>query len=230
LSTPFCGRGFVGLPGDPFGDIRPSLDHRRIAGDDLLYYQEYFCLPELPEREAEHDLRAWLTGLLYSLSADAPLPPELDGVDLTALPRDELPGFLRATMCIPRGHGLASMMVQPDKLPAWLPEDALEFYLAELEYSGLTGPLNYYRAFDLDWELLGAHQGRPVSVPSLYIGGDRDVVTIWAQESIARADEVLADHRGSVVIPDSGHWIQQEQPDAVKAELVNFLGGLTRQW
>lgn len=227
LSVPFGGRGLACLPGDPFGDVRPSVTHRDLAGPDLLFYQEYFSLPGgVAAREAEDDLRTWLTGGLYSLSADRPLPPELAGVDLTTLPEDMLREFVRATMCVPRAGTFAGLLEQPEKLPAWLGEDDLDFYLAELEYSGLTAPLNYYRTIELDWEILGRYQGKPVTVPALFIGGDRDVVTIWSQRAIARAREVLSDLRGSVILPNCGHWIMQEQPHAVNEELLAFLRGL----
>ena len=87
----------------------------------------------------------------------------------------------------------------------------------------MTGPLNYYRNVELDWELLAGQQDKPLTVPSLFIGGDRDVATIWGQEAIARAKEVLTDLRGSVILRNCGHWIQQEQPEAVNRELVQFL-------
>lgn len=224
LSVPFGGRGLVALPGDPFGDIRPSVAHRELAGPDHLFYQEYFSLPGgVAEREAERDLRAWLTSVLYSLSADAPLPAELAGVDLTALPPESLPEFTRGAMCIPRSGEFGDILQSPEKLPEWLGEDDLEFYLAELERSGLTGPLNYYRNVELDWELLAGHHGRPITVPSLFIGGDRDVATIWAQEAITRAPEALSDLRGTTIVPNCGHWLQQEQPRTVNAALLDFL-------
>ena len=227
LSVPFGARGLACLPGDPFGAVRPSVAHRELAGHDLLFYQEYFALPGgVAAREAEEDLRAWLTGGLYSLSADRPLPPELAGVDLTTLPEDMLREFVRGAMCVPRGGGFAGLLEQPETLPAWLGEDDLDFYVAELEYSGLNNPLNYYRTSDVDWEILGQYQGKPVTVPALFIGGDRDVVTIWSQEAIARAREQIPDLRGSVIVPNCGHWIMQEQPDAVNKELLTFLQGL----
>jgi pimeloyl-ACP methyl ester carboxylesterase len=65
-----------------------------------------------------------------------------------------------------------------------------------------------------------------VTVPALFIGGDRDIVTIWSQQAIARAKERVPDLRGSVIVPDCGHWIQQEQPHAVNKELLAFLQGL----
>lgn len=205
LSVPFGGRGLMALPGDPFGDIRPSITHRELCGPDSLFYQEYFNLPgHVAERDAETDLRSWLTSVLYSASADSPLP---------------------SNMCMPRS-GIGSQLPLPDKLPSWLREEDLEFYVAELERSGLTGGLNYYRNIDLNWELLAGYQDRPVTVPSLFIGGDRDIATVWGQEAISRASEKLTDLRGTIIVPNCGHWIQQEQPSATNTALLEFLGCL----
>lgn len=227
LSVPFGARGLACLPGNPFGDLRPSVANRQLAGPDLIFYHEYFSLPgDIVAREAERDLRSWLTSALYTLSADRALPPELAGVDLTKLPEDMLRDFVRAVLSVPRSGTFNALLEQPEKLPAWLGEDVIEVCLAELEYSGLTGPLNYYRNSDLDWEILGQYQGKPIEVPALFVGGDRDIVTIWSQEAIARAPEVLLDLRGTIIIPNCGHWIQQEQPLAVNRELLAFLRAL----
>ncbi len=36
----------------------------------------------------------------------------------------------------------------------------------------------------------------------------------------------LTDLRDLVILPDSGHWIQQERPGEVNAALIGFLKGL----
>lgn len=227
ISVPFGGRGLAALPGSPFGELRPRLAHRALAGPDMLFYQDYFALPgEVAAREAEQDLRRWLTAGLYSLSAERPLPPAFDGVDLTALPADTLRAFIQAAMCVPRGATFASLLQYPEVLPAWLSQEDLDLYVEELERGGLVAPLSFYTNADLDWETLGEYEGTPITVPALFIGGDRDVVTIWAQEAIRRASEHVPDLRGSVIVPDCGHWIQQEQPAVVNKELVAFLDGL----
>lgn len=227
LSLPFGGRGFACLPGNPFGEVRPAEAERQLAGPDMVFYQEYYNLPgDVALREIERDVRTWLTSALYTLSADRPLPPELQGVNLTALPQDMLVAFLRGVMCVPRSASFNAALELPDTLPGWIGQDMLDLYVAELEYSGLRGPLNYYRNGDIDWETLGAQSGQPLTVPALYIGGDRDIVTIWSQEALARADEMMTDLRGKVIIPDCGHWIQQEKPEAVNEALLGFLKSL----
>lgn len=227
LSLPFGGRGLACLPGSPFGELRPAEAASQLTGPDLILYSQSFTQSgDVVLREAERDLGSWLLSALYSLSADRPLPAELAGVDLTALPPDALVGFIRAAMCVPRSASFNTTLLLPDALPAWLSQDTLDRSIAELEYSGLVGPLNYYRNAEEDWDALGEFAGRPITVPALFIGGDRDVVTIWAQEAIRRADEVFTDLRGRIIVPDCGHWIQQEKPDAVNAALLTFLSTL----
>ena len=227
LSVPFAARGIVALPGDPFGAQRPSVLERELAGPDHLFYQEYFSLPGgVAEREAEADLARWMTGVLYSFSGSAPLPDSLVGVELTALPDEMIVAILRGAMCVANGAGLESVMQFPQELPAWLTQEDLDHYVDTFARGGLTGPLNYYRCLDADWELLGEHQAATVDVPSLYIGGDRDIVTIWTREARERASEYLTDPRDNVILADCGHWIQQERPQECNAALIRFLDGL----
>lgn len=227
ISMPFGGRGLACLPGNPFGEVRPSIAERKIAGPDLLFYQEYFCLPDNRALlDAERDLPGWLASVFYSLSADPPLPQELIGVDLTQLPEEALKQFVRATMCVPRSGQFDDMLGKPDTLPAWFSQDDLDLWAAELQYSGLAAPLNYYRNADLDWEELGRYEDRTLDVPALFIGGDRDVSTIWSQQTIARASERCTDLRGTLIIKDCGHWTPQEKPETVNEALLTFLQNL----
>lgn len=224
LSLPFGARGIACLPGNPFGEKRPEQAVRELAGPGMMFYHEYFTLPgDVAATEAERDIRSWLTSTLYTLSADRPLPPELAGIDLTTLPDEMVRQLVRAAMAVPQGSALGAVLELPEALPQWLDQASLDFCLAELEYSGLRGPLNYYHNAELDWETLGQHQGTPLTVPALYIGGDRDIVTVWSKEARTRAGEVMTDLRGAVIIPECGHWIMQEQPQATNEALLGFL-------
>jgi pimeloyl-ACP methyl ester carboxylesterase len=225
LSVPYGGRGLVALPGDPFGeDRKPSEDGRQIAGDGLLFYQEYFNLPGAVEKEAEAaGLRKFLSAFYYGASADAPLPDELAGVDLTKLSNEVIVQILRAAMCVPEGGGVLDVLQAPDAVPSFLTEADLDFYVKEFTESGLTGGLNYYRNLDRDWELLEEYQFATIDQPSLFIGGDRDIVTIWSREARDRAPEILTDPRDNVILANCGHWIQQERPQETSEALLRFL-------
>jgi epoxide hydrolase A/B len=39
-------------------------------------------------------------------------------------------------------------------------------------------------------------------------------------------DGWVTDLRANIVVPGAGHWVQQQEPAAVNATLLDFLGGL----
>jgi len=230
LSVTFGGRGLMGLPTSPFGERRPSEVERDLAGDDRLFYQEYFTIaPGNAEREFERDVRGWIGSALYSFSASPPLPPEVAAIDFASLPDEHLVMALRQTpLCFPPGVEMGAAMSPPPDgvLPDWYTQADLDFYAGEFERTGFTAPLNYYRCLDLDWELLAPFEGKPLEVPAIFIGGARDVATMWAGTAIREFPAHAPQARDSVIVADCGHWIQQEKPAEVNAALLDFLAGL----
>jgi pimeloyl-ACP methyl ester carboxylesterase len=228
LSVPFGGRAVVSLPTiSTFGDLRPSVVHRYMAGGDpdVLFYQELFGIPGAVEAEAEENLREWLLGIYYSFSASPPPPSDFAAMDLSK-PEQVLAMTQASPACIRRGRRMRDGFAIPEHMPAWLTDEDIDIFVAELEYTGLSGALNYYRCLDLDWELLAPYEGRPVAVPTLFIGGSRDVATLWGLDALARAGEYLSDLRGAVILDDCGHWVQQEKPTETSEALLRFLAEL----
>ena len=227
--SPWGGRGLMALPGSPFGEGRQSEIERSIAGPDLIFYHEYFAVPGLMEAEFEGDVRGWIVAGLYSMSALPPVPPQLANVDLAALSDEQLVEFIRATpMCLVPGAKMRDRMLAPPPgaLDAVFSSEDIDYYVEAFERSGITPPLNYYRSLELDWELLGAYEGRPLEVPALLIGGDRDIATIWGRTAIRELGAHAPKARPSVVLDNCGHWIQQEHPEKVNALLLEFLSGI----
>ena len=57
----------------------------------------------------------------------------------------------------------------------------------------------------------------------MFLAGERDpVLSLIPVESMRRQ---VKDLREFVLIPGAGHWIQQERPEEVTAELLGFLRG-----
>ena len=118
---------------------------------------------------------------------------------------------------------MADRFSYPDAMPSWLTEEDLDVYAGEFERTGFTGGLNRYRNVDRDWEDLSSFRGRPIEVPALFIGGDRDGPTIWGMRSIERFGETLPRLHRSIILPGCGHWTQQERPAEVNEALLEFL-------
>ena len=205
----------------------PHVTRDLLIGDDRIFYSDYFAQSDgAAAKEAERNLRDWLLASLHSLSAERPLAPEFHGVDLMQLSEDKARSYLRSMMTLPRLGGIEGLISMPDTLPSWLDPAHLDHLVTEFEYTGLQAPMNIYRNFALNYETLSQYHGRPITMPSLFIGGDHDVNTVWGQEAVRRASEHLHDLRGTVIIPNCGHWLQQEAPEAVNKALLDFLASL----
>jgi pimeloyl-ACP methyl ester carboxylesterase len=122
------------------------------------------------------------------------------------------------------GRGFAERFPEPDGLPDWLSQEELDFYTSEFTRTGFTGGLNWYRNFDRNWETTPQLAGAKVEVPSFFVGGALDPVLLMVPPD--RQVEWLSDLRGSVVVDDAGHWVQQEKADEVNTALLGFLRGI----
>ena len=61
-------------------------------------------------------------------------------------------------------------------------------------------------------------------MPVRFISGKSDWGTYQAPGALEKMEtEACADYRGTYLIDGAGHWVQQEQPDAVNALLISFL-------
>ncbi|WP_029888471.1 alpha/beta fold hydrolase [Polycyclovorans algicola] len=218
VSVPFSGRGLVALPGSPFGERSPDELHAELAGPGRDFYQTYFGEKTRVITEIESDVRAWLRGVVYTLSGDAP-PPVLQMIAA----QHSAAAIRDGGLCIPHDGRMIDGLMQPETLPAWFDEADLDFFTHEFERSGFAGPLNYYANLQDSWEFLEGQQHKPLSVPAMFIGGEFDIATAWGREAIEKAGSVMPDYRGNLIVKGSGHWIQQEKPDETNAALIDFL-------
>jgi pimeloyl-ACP methyl ester carboxylesterase len=199
----FTAVALLSVPYTPAGPRRPTEAFAQMGGAEEFYIN-YFQEPGRAEAEAEQDVRSWLLGFYTGASGQ--------GVPNLAT--------------VPPGGRLRDRFVLPDRLPDWLTEADLDFYAEEFEKKGFRGALNRYRNVDRDWLDLQPWSRQPITVPSLFIGGERDGPTIWGQRAIARFPQTLPDLRGSHILPGCGHWVQQERAAAVNNILIDWLKGL----
>lgn len=103
------------------------------------------------------------------------------------------------------------------------PDDVVQRYVDVFSSTGaLTPPLSYYRSMDRNWEL-AAELPEAIEVPALMVCAEHDPVLTPALSEGMEAR--VADLR-RVLIKDSGHWTQQEQPEATNRALIEFCSSL----
>jgi len=128
----------------------------------------------------------------------------------TGLPEELIPGNEAAWL----GYFLRDADGRP------LPQDGIDEYVRCYRIPGTPGTgANYYRTFAEDakrWATLGDHR---YPMPSLLLWGMRDPVVL--PEYLNHHEECFDDVR--VVRLEAGHFLQEEQPEAVAGALDEFL-------
>jgi pimeloyl-ACP methyl ester carboxylesterase len=199
-------RAVIGLsvPFRPRSTARPTSIMPQT--EDAAFYQLYFQSPGIAEAEFERDVRLSIRSILYSGSGEGrPAGGEM--------------------AMVPRRGGFLSRLANPVSLPDWLTEADVDFYAGEFTRTGFRGPLNWYRNIDRNWELLAPMAGAKVTVPALYIAGDRDLVLSFrgSDQLIANLSQFVPQLRGKVILSGCGHWTQQERSRDVNNTIIDFL-------
>ena len=200
-------RAVMGLsvPFRPRGSARPSTVMPQTG--DAIFYQLYFQAPGVAEAELGRDVRATMRRLAFSGSGE---------------------GHGTGLFMVPRAGGFLTHTTDPAVLPPWLTEADIDFFAAEFSRAGFRGGLNWYRNIDRNWELLAPYAKARVTVPALYVAGDRDLVVSFPgmDQLIPNLAQFVPGLRETVMLPGCGHWTQQERPKEVNDAMIAFLTSL----
>jgi pimeloyl-ACP methyl ester carboxylesterase len=197
----------LSVPYFPRGETS-FLTTARLVYAGRFFYQLYFQAEGVAEAELEADVATSLRKIYFALSGEA-----ADDKWIETKPADAK---------------LLDGMVDPQPFPDWLSAEDLAVYVEAFEAGGFRGPLNRYRAQEIDFTDLADYAGKPVTQPACFIGGERDAVRHFIPGGDLYADPgaACADFRGKTIVPRAGHWVQQEAPAAVNAALEAFLADL----
>jgi len=173
----------------------PTL--RKRGFDD--FYWIYFQEPGVAEAEFERDPESTLRRLMLARRQNG--------------------------LRVPAGTGFLDGFVDPGSLPAWFSQRDLDAVVGEYRRTGFRGGLNWYRNIDLNWELSAPFAGMKIHQPSLFIAGTYDAVIRGptGEAALAQLPTVAPGLRRTVLIEGAGHWVNEERPDEVNAELLRFL-------
>lgn len=195
-----------------------------------VHYQWYYSEEDANTNmwQADGGLKSFLRNYYHHKSADwsgnSIFP--LDGLNASQLAR--LPTYY----VMDAGKGMVETVAEhaPTVLEVdacqWLTDAELEIYAAEYRRTGFQGGLQAYRCntSGLNAAELQIYRGQSIEVPSLFVAGCHD----WGVYQFPGDFETLQnsftkDFRGTHLLEGAGHWVQQEQPEAVLQVLVPFL-------
>jgi pimeloyl-ACP methyl ester carboxylesterase len=230
---------FGGPPPLPFNTAdapsRPKPDdpvHRELAAlpRPRKHYQWYYSTrpANADMHQAPQGVHDFLRAYYHHKSADwkANKPYPLAG--WTAGELAKLPTYYVMDFARTMAETVVAEMPSAAAIAAnqWLPERELSFYSAEYARTGFQGGLQWYRcgtsgAFTSELETFS---GRTIDVPSCFISGKQDWGT-YQRPGVFEAMQATACTRllGAHLVDGAGHWVQQEQPEAVNKLLIAFL-------
>jgi pimeloyl-ACP methyl ester carboxylesterase len=239
LARPDVFRSVV-LMSAPFGGA-PSLELNTSRGpnvdDDLAklpvprkYYQTYYTTRPAnenmwhPPQGVHNFLRAYYHFKSADWKENKPFPLTANSAGEMA----RLPRYYVMDLNKGMAETVAPEMPSASAIAAckWLPEEELRVYSAEYGRTGFQGGLNSYRVnrdarYSAELQLFA---GRAIDVPSIFIAGKSD----WGPYQRAGAVETMrttacTQMRSVHFLDGAGHWVQQEQHEAVTRLLLEFL-------
>ena len=147
--------GVVGLsvPPVPRPRVPTTQAFKKVFGDDFFYIL-YFQEPGPADAELSRDPATTLRRLMGARVSD-----------------DEAAAL---RMLKPGPEGFIDRIPEPAALPDWISQDEFDHYVSRIHRTGFTGPLNWYRCFDRNWELTATTPAATIAVPPLFIGGTAD--------------------------------------------------------
>lgn len=195
-----------------FGVPDISFDQviKRVFDDrNRFFYQSYFREPGIAEADLEADPRHFLKGFYHAISGEAG-------------PGDFPTGK-------PAGFRLVEGLRPPERMGAWMSETDLDYYVGEFRRSGFFGPLSRYRNHARDWQFLQPYKGRRITLPALFIAGDKDPAFTgfgMVDDPVERMRAWVPGLDQALILPGCGHWTQQERPSQVSSALAEWLASL----
>ncbi len=195
------------------------------------HYQWYYstCGADTDMRHAAQGLHDFLRGYYHHKSADWPGNRPHPLTSWTAEELAKLPTYYIMDLGADMAATVAAEMPNAAQVAAcrWLPEAELAVYAAEYTRTGFQGGLQWYHCrtsgrFDAELEVFA---GRSIDLPSCFISGAADWGIHQVPVALERMQATACTRMAPVaLIQGAGHWVQQEQPDAVVRCLLGFLG------
>ena len=232
MSAPFGGA--PSLPFNTANGPRPAAPAADTIYDDLAklspprkHYQRYYQTRDANENmwHAKQGLHDFLRAYYHMKSADwkenhpAPLAAR------TAAEWGKLPRYYVMDLEKGMAEQVVSDMPTPAEIAAnrWLPDAELRVYTEEYGRTGFQGGLNGYRGSPGDTDLT-VFAGRTIDVPSTFMGGRSDWGVYQNPGALERLEKNLTTkYRGTHLVDGAGHWVQQEQPEALTRLLLQFM-------
>ncbi len=229
MSAPFGGPPDAGAASQAHEVVAREVDALHHLSPAREHYQWYYAQPQanMDMWKASQGLHHFLRTYYHVKSADwtpnKPYPLSAWTAEVLA----NLPHYYVMPLHVSMPEALAPFMPKAEAVQAcqWLPDEDLAVYVSEYARRGFQGGLQWYRcATDRDeFIALSKFSGQVITVPSAFVAGASDWGVYQSPGAFERMQVNCRDMRFCQTLAGAGHWVQQEQSQAVNALLLQFL-------
>ena len=190
----------VNTPFLPRGEIDPIAAMRAVYGEDMyiVWFQKPGEADAALAADPERSMRFFMR------------KPQMTLKDYEKLPAEQRRLAL--------GEALKLFDAASDT-QQFLSDDEIAAFAGTFAETGFTGGINWYRNFTRNWEG-SAGLAEHVGVPALMVMAENDVVL---SPAMADGMERWVPDLERVLVKDSGHWTQQEFPEAVNQAVLEWV-------
>ena len=236
ISAPFAGPPPLLVRTAPDGDsdaptaVENIHDALAALPRPRKHYQWYYSTREADANmhHCPQGVHAFLRAYYHMKSADwqpnAPVPLQAWHADELA----KMPTYYIMDLHQGMAETVAPEMPSAAEIAActWLPDAELAVYSTEYARTGFQGGLQWYRrgTGGTDAADLQLFAGQTIGVPSMFIAGTSDWGVYQRPGNFERMQRHACTYmRSCHLLEGAGHWVQQEQPEAVSQLLTQFL-------
>lgn len=235
LMTPFAGAST--LPIDTSKKLSIYKDPVDTISEDLAalprprkHYQHYYRtrMANSDITNSEDGLASFIRAYYHHKSADWENNDPFPLASWTAEELAKMPTYYIMDLNDTMAEAVAKHMPTSQEISScqWLREDELQVYVSEYGRTGFQGGLNWYRSGGSEGNkrALELFSGMKMQVPAMFVAGRQDWGIYQRPGAIDRMkEEVCTSMDNMHLVDNAGHWVQQEQPEAVLKHLVSFL-------
>ena len=235
LMTPFAGASV--LPIDTSKKLSIYKDPVDTISEDLAalprprkHYQHYYRtrMANSDITNSEDGLASFIRAYYHHKSADWENNDPFPLASWTAEELAKMPTYYIMDLNDTMAEAVAKHMPTSQEIASckWLSEDELQGYVSEYGRTGFQGGLNWYRSGGSEGNkrALELFSGMKMQVPAMFVAGRQDWGIYQKPGAIDRMkEEVCTSMDNMHLVDNAGHWVQQEQPEAVLEHLSSFL-------
>jgi pimeloyl-ACP methyl ester carboxylesterase len=228
---------FDGPPAFPFGPAHAPETNEADIHQELAklarprkHYQRYYGTRSANDdmRNCPQGIADFLRAYYHTKSADWAGNKPFRLKSWTAEELAKMPSYYIMDLDLGMAETVAPQMPSTEEIAAcrWLTEADLQVYGEAFSRTGFQGGLQWYRctASEAQTKELRLYSGRTIDQPSCFIAGASD----WGIYQRPGVLERMQSHActrmlSCDLVPGAGHWVQQEQPDAVVELLKRIL-------